>query len=135
MQALQSYQVADGGLCIAIQGRNGVCISLCICRCILHALKVLHQAGYGHTDLRWENIILQHADQWVLIDLEFACVLNSVPFTPVGEPMSCIFVCGLYCLSAGLTYSDNLKAYSPRCLFNQLCPSHYYKTSLFPVLR
>ena len=85
-----------------IQGINVVCTSLCICRCILHALKVLHQAGYAHTDLRWENIILQHADQWVLIDLEFACVLNSVPFTPVGEPMSCVLVIGLYCLSACL---------------------------------
>ena len=82
--------------------RYVVCTSLCICRCILHALKVLHQAGYAHTDLRWENIILQHADQWVLIDLEFACVLNSVPFTPVGEPMSCVLVFGLYCLSACL---------------------------------
>ncbi|KAL0043922.1 hypothetical protein WJX82_005225 [Trebouxia sp. C0006] len=54
-------------------------------RCILHALVVLHQAGFAHTDLRWENIILQHACQWVLIDLEFACVLNSVPFTPEGH--------------------------------------------------
>ena len=79
-------------------------LHLCIRRCILHGLKVLHQAGYAHTDLRWENIILQHADQWVLIDLEFACVLNSVPFTPVGEPMSCIPVYGFYCLSACLQY-------------------------------
>ena len=31
-------------------------------------------------------------------------MLNSVPFTPVGEPMSRIFVCGLYCLSACLQY-------------------------------
>ncbi|KAL0047306.1 hypothetical protein WJX82_000356 [Trebouxia sp. C0006] len=54
-------------------------------RCILHALEVLHQAGFAHTDLRWENIILQHAGQWVLIDLEFACVLNTVPFTPEGH--------------------------------------------------
>ncbi|KAL0018074.1 hypothetical protein WJX77_001729 [Trebouxia sp. C0004] len=54
-------------------------------RCILHALEVLHQAGFAHTDLRWENIILQHAGQWVLIDLEFACELDSVPFTPVGH--------------------------------------------------
>ncbi|KAL0050597.1 hypothetical protein WJX82_002995 [Trebouxia sp. C0006] len=53
-------------------------------RCILHALEVLHQAGFAHTDLRWENII-QHAGQWVLIDLEFACVLNSLPFTPEGH--------------------------------------------------
>ena len=71
---------------------------------VYYALKVLHQAGYAHTDLRWENIILQHADQWVLIDLEFACVLNSVPFKPVGEPMSCILVCGLHCLSACLQF-------------------------------
>ncbi|KAL0035686.1 hypothetical protein WJX79_008706 [Trebouxia sp. C0005] len=54
-------------------------------RCILHALKVLHQAGYAHTDLRWESIVVQHAEQWVLIDLEFACVVNTVPFTPVGH--------------------------------------------------
>ncbi|DBA81744.1 TPA: hypothetical protein ACH3X1_007479 [Trebouxia sp. C0004] len=48
-------------------------------------LEMLHQAGFAHTDLRWENIILQHACQWVLIDLEFAYVLNSVPFTPEGH--------------------------------------------------
>ena len=71
--------------CALHSRQNGVCTSLCICRCILHALKVLHQAGFAHTDLRWENIILQHADQWVLIDLEFACELDSVPFTPLGE--------------------------------------------------
>ena len=82
--------------------QKGVCTSLCICRCILHALKALHQAGFAHTDLRWENIILQHAGQWVLIDLEFACELDSVPFTPVGEPMSCVLVCGLHRLSACL---------------------------------
>ena len=88
--------------CALHSRQNGVCTSLCICRCILHALKVLHQAGFAHTDLRWENIILQHAGQWVLIDLEFACELDSVPFTPVGEPMSCVLVCGLDCLSACL---------------------------------
>ncbi|DBA89100.1 TPA: hypothetical protein ACH3X1_016273 [Trebouxia sp. C0004] len=51
-------------------------------RCILRALVVLHQAGFAHTDLRWENIILQRAGIWVLIDLEFACVLDTLPFTP-----------------------------------------------------
>ena len=120
----------------AIQGINGVCISLCICRCILHALKVLHQAGYGHTDLRWENIILQHADQWVLIDLEFACVLDSVPFTPVGEPMSCIFVSALYCLSACLHYIfGQPESNQSKMSLQPVVPSHYYKPSLFPVLR
>ena len=59
---------------------------------MLHALEVLHQAGFAHSDLWWENNILQHASSaghWVLIDLEFACVSNSVPFTPEGEPLSC----------------------------------------------
>ena len=74
--------------CALHSRQNGVCTSLCTCRCILQALKVLHQAGFAHTDLRWQNIILQHADQWVLIDLEFACELDSVPFTPKGEPIS-----------------------------------------------
>ena len=88
--------------CALHSRQNGVCTSLCICRCILHASKALHQAGFAHTDLRWENIILQHAGQWVLIHLEFACELDSVPFTPVGEPMSCVLVCGVYRLSACL---------------------------------
>ena len=32
-------------------------------------------------------------------------------------------------------YSESLKARSPRCLFNQLCPEYYHKTSVFWVLR
>ncbi len=64
---------------------------------MLHALEALHLAGFAHTDLQWENII-QHAGQWVLIDLEFACVLNSVPFTPEGEALS--YVCVPVCLHA-----------------------------------
>lgn len=92
----------SSGMCIAFKAYVVFAQSLCVCRCILHALKVLHQAGYAHTDLRWENVILQHADQWVLIDLEFACVLNSVPFTPVGEPLPCVLVYELHFLSACL---------------------------------
>ena len=65
-----------------------------MCRCILQALKVLHQAGYAHTDVQWENIILQHADKWVLIDLEFACELDTVPYTPNGKS---IFVLHILC--------------------------------------
>ncbi len=123
--------------CALHSRQNGVCTSLCICRCILHALKVLHQAGFAHTDLRWENIILQHAGQWVLIDLEFACELDSVPFTPVGEPMSCLhklmylYVDFIVRPHAFRTYSENLKAKSPRCLFNHLCPEYCHKTSVF----
>lgn len=64
---------------------NGVIevrIDLCTCRYILSALLHLHQAGFAHTDLRWENIILQPAGTWVLIDLEFA---YTIPFTPDGK--------------------------------------------------
>ncbi|KAA6429875.1 MAG: hypothetical protein FRX49_00307 [Trebouxia sp. A1-2] len=58
-------------------------------RCILQALVTLHQAGFAHTDLRRENI-LWHEGQYVLIDLEFACELNTCPFTPEGiPPASC----------------------------------------------
>ncbi|KAL0019559.1 hypothetical protein WJX79_002105 [Trebouxia sp. C0005] len=53
-------------------------------RCILQALVTLHQAGFAHTDLRRENI-LWHEGQYVLIDLEFACELNTCPFTPEGH--------------------------------------------------
>ena len=61
----------------------------CFDRCILQALIILHQAGFAHTDLRWENI-LWHEGQYVLIDLEFACELNTCPFTPEGiPPASC----------------------------------------------
>ena len=58
----------------------------CVCRCVLQALQVLHQAGFAHTDVRWENVIW-HTDQYVLIDLEFACELNTCPFTPGGESL------------------------------------------------
>ena len=81
-------------------------ISLCTHRCILNDQEVLHQAGFAHTDLRQEYIIPQHDGQWVLIGMEFACVLNSVPFTPEGEPTSCGFlyvnvsVCSLACLQS-----------------------------------
>jgi len=102
---------------------------LCLFRCILHALEVLHQAGFAHTDLRWENIILQHAVQWVLIDLEFACVLNTVPFTPEGEPMSCFLACECICLFACLQCKD-FKTFLqpvPRVCMMQLCLEKYQK--------
>ena len=56
----------------------------CTCRCVVTGLQALHNAGYGHTDVRWANII--HFDRaYRLIDLEFACMLNEVPFTPKGQ--------------------------------------------------
>ncbi|KAG5177707.1 hypothetical protein JKP88DRAFT_226426 [Tribonema minus] len=47
-------------------------------RCILQGLKALHRAGFGHGDLRWPNVILTTASQFVLIDLEGAMQLGSV---------------------------------------------------------
>ena len=47
-------------------------------------LQALHNANYGHTDVRWENII-QCGSVYRLIDLEFACKLKQLPFTPKGQ--------------------------------------------------
>ena len=109
-------------------GINDAYISLCLCRCILHALEVLHQAGFAHTDLRWENII-QHAGQWVLIDLEFACVLNSLSFTPEGESLSFSLACPYICLFACLQSKDSKTFLQPvPCIcMMQLCSQKYQK--------
>ncbi len=32
-------------------------VSPCLCRCVVTGLQALHNASYGHTDVRWENII------------------------------------------------------------------------------
>ena len=44
----------------------------------------MHSANYGHTDVRWENII-QCGSEYRLIDLEFACKLKQLPYTPKGQ--------------------------------------------------
>ena len=87
----------DRCCCISTNYIMDACINLCTCRCILRALVVLHQAGFAHTDLRWENIILQRAGMWVLIDLEFACVLDTLPFTPNSKlTYKLHFLCALH---------------------------------------
>lgn len=58
------------------------------CRCILLAEQVLQDIGFGHTDIRWGNII-RLPTKFVLIDLEFACELGHVPFTPLGTLSAC----------------------------------------------
>ncbi|KAL3147117.1 hypothetical protein ABBQ38_015072 [Trebouxia sp. C0009 RCD-2024] len=52
-------------------------------RCVLSGVQDLHNAKYGHTDIRWQNII-QCGNSYRLIDLEFVCKLNQTPFTPQG---------------------------------------------------
>ena len=53
-------------------------------RCVLSGVQDLHNANYGHTDIRWQNII-QCGNSYRLIDLEFVCKLNQPPFTPPGQ--------------------------------------------------
>lgn len=55
---------------------------------MLLAEQVLQGIELGHTDIRWENII-QLPTNFVLIDLEFACELGHVPFTPQGTLLAC----------------------------------------------
>ncbi|KAL0049815.1 hypothetical protein WJX82_010385 [Trebouxia sp. C0006] len=52
-------------------------------KCVLSGVQDLHNANYGHTDIRWQNII-QCGNSHRLIDLEFVCKLNQRPFTPPG---------------------------------------------------
>ncbi|KAL0021284.1 hypothetical protein WJX79_008029 [Trebouxia sp. C0005] len=52
-------------------------------KCVLSGVQDLHNAGYGHTDIRWQNII-QCSSSYRLIDLEFVCKLKQRPFTPTG---------------------------------------------------
>jgi len=58
-------------------------MSLHMFRCVVSGLQALHKAKYGHTDIRWQNLI-QCGHVYCLIDLEFACKLNQEPFTPQG---------------------------------------------------
>lgn len=61
------------------------CLHICHCplRCVALGVQKLHSANYGHTDIHWENII-RCGQAYILIDLEFACKLDQLPFTPQG---------------------------------------------------
>jgi hypothetical protein len=48
-------------------------------RCILHALQCLHSNGWGHGDLWWGNVMVEHAGKYRVIDLESAVLLGSKP--------------------------------------------------------
>lgn len=47
------------------------------CRCVLKAVKWLHLRGWGHGDIRWENIIKETESSYRLIDLECALRLDT----------------------------------------------------------
>lgn len=63
--------------------------SPCMYRCILKGLKALHDAGLGHGDLRWENVIFVCVGWFILIDLESSVSLNN------REEQQQLLVCGL----------------------------------------
>jgi len=67
-------------------------------------LQALHNANYGHTDVRWENII-QCGSAYRLIDLEFACKLKQLPFTPKGQQVPCASLFG-WIVCWFITYSQ-----------------------------
>lgn len=48
-----------------------------VCRCILQGLRSIHATGFGHGDLRWENVILVPPRRYILIDLESVIKLGS----------------------------------------------------------
>lgn len=51
---------------------------LCCCyRCVLMAVQWLHVRGWGHGDIRWENIISETEKLFRLIDLESALRLGT----------------------------------------------------------
>ena len=50
-------------------------------RCVLSGVQDLHDANYGHTDIRWQNII-QCGTSHRLIDLEFVVQIKPAPLHP-----------------------------------------------------
>lgn len=69
---------------MGVNGDSAPMYSLHTFRCVLSGVQDLHNANYGHTDIRWQNII-QCGHSYRLIDLEFVCKLNQRPFTPPGQ--------------------------------------------------
>ena len=51
-------------------------------RCILTALSALHERGWIHCDLRWDNIVWCGVDNWVIIDAEFARRIGAAMPSP-----------------------------------------------------
>lgn len=51
---------------------------------IIIAVRLLHQAGYAHQDIRWANVLRRspdptssHYQEWMLIDFESVCSLSD----------------------------------------------------------
>ena len=51
-------------------------------RCILTALSALHERGWIHCDLRWDNVVWCGVDNWVIIDAEFARRIGAAMPSP-----------------------------------------------------
>ena len=74
----------------------------CAIRCILKALSALHQAGFVHRDVHWENILVSASDStdWILIDLEHSGKTGSVSYRLTWWPPG---------------VGPNAEPYNPRC--------------------
>ncbi|CAG8479436.1 15244_t:CDS:2 [Gigaspora rosea] len=55
-------------------------------RCVLNALVDLHELGYVHRDIGWQNILQLTDNNWMLIDLECAGIDDQVVnFEPLND--------------------------------------------------
>ena len=86
-------------------------------RCILLGLQSIHNAGYGHGDLRWPNVIVTARDHFVLIDLEGAVKLGtrfdtaSQGSMPQAWRSGAVLVKGHYTIQSDLQQVANMFAH------------------------
>ncbi|KXZ46145.1 hypothetical protein GPECTOR_46g214 [Gonium pectorale] len=92
---------------VALQDEDGARL---LAHDLLHGLDAIHQAGFVHRDLRWDNIACSPAaggscHRWFLIDLE-ACVPADQPpvhsFRPAGWHPDATLVAGRYTCASDL---------------------------------
>ncbi|CAI2197495.1 9914_t:CDS:2, partial [Funneliformis geosporum] len=92
-------------------------------RCILDALVALHELGYVHRDIRWDNILQLNDYSWILIDLECAGVDGeSVHFdlkgwapeaieTKVYTTKADVYMVGRLLRRVFITFSEEARAF------------------------
>ena len=78
-------------------------------------MVTLHGAGYGHGDIRWENVISISSSKYVLIDLEGGVRLGSGCVTPYPKAWrdGAVLVDGKYEVTSDLQQVANLFAGLP----------------------
>ncbi|KXZ47431.1 hypothetical protein GPECTOR_35g869 [Gonium pectorale] len=73
---------------------------------VLHGLAAIHQAGFVHRDLRWDNLARCHSGRrWFLIDLESCAPADEEPvagFEPAGWLPDTTLVGGRYTFASDL---------------------------------